>query len=84
MNSGVPSPPAMFSPNYQYLQCKYILKIGFISPFLSLSLSLFWWDWGLNSGLRICKAGTLLLKSHLQPSFSLVILEMESYLLGLS
>jgi hypothetical protein len=26
----------------------------------------FWWDWGLSSGLRICKAGTLLLEPHLQ------------------
>jgi hypothetical protein len=25
-----------------------------------------WWDWGLNSGLRVCKAGTLLLEPHLQ------------------
>jgi hypothetical protein len=26
----------------------------------------FLWDWGLNSGLCVCKAGTLLLEPHLQ------------------
>jgi hypothetical protein len=25
----------------------------------------FWWDWGLNSGLRACKAGALPLEPHL-------------------
>jgi hypothetical protein len=34
----------------------------------------FWWDWGLNSGLRVCKAGSLLLEP---PSvhFALILLE---------
>jgi hypothetical protein len=27
---------------------------------------LFWWGWGLNSGLCGCKAGALLLEPHLQ------------------
>jgi hypothetical protein len=26
----------------------------------------FWWDWGLNSGLCICKAGALQLEPHFQ------------------
>jgi hypothetical protein len=31
---------------------------------------LFWWDWGLNSGLWACKAGALLLEPHLQATSS--------------
>jgi hypothetical protein len=26
----------------------------------------FWWDWDLNSGFFTCKAGALLLESHIQ------------------
>jgi hypothetical protein len=33
---------------------------------------------GLNSGLHTCKIGTLLLESHLQSIFALVILKMGS------
>jgi hypothetical protein len=37
------------------------------------SLFLFWWNYGLNSGLCVWQSGTLLLETHLQP-----ILQMES------
>jgi hypothetical protein len=36
----------------------------------------FWWNWRLNSSLRICKAGALPLEPHLQYIFALVILDM--------
>jgi hypothetical protein len=36
-------------------------------------------DWGLNSELHTCKAGTLLLEPQLQSIFALVILEMGSH-----
>jgi hypothetical protein len=44
---------------------------------MEVGFFLFWWDRCLNSGLRACKAGALLLESH---HFALVIfLEMVSY-----
>jgi hypothetical protein len=33
---------------------------------VSLSVSLIWWGWGLNSGLNACKVGDLLLVPHFQ------------------
>jgi hypothetical protein len=30
-----------------------------------LFICLFWWDWGLKTGLWACKAGTLLIEPHL-------------------
>jgi hypothetical protein len=44
--------------------------------FMYLFIYLFWWEWGLNSGLHGCKAGVLPLESHLQSVFVLGILEM--------
>jgi hypothetical protein len=42
----------------------------------------FWWEWGLNSGLCACKAGTLLLEPHLQST--LLWLFLTNSLLGLA
>jgi hypothetical protein len=38
-------------------------------------LHYFLWDWGMNSGLHICKAGALQLESQPLVHFALVILE---------
>jgi hypothetical protein len=36
-----------------------------VSGLKFLLILFFWWDWGLNSGLRVCKAGTVLFEPHL-------------------
>jgi hypothetical protein len=45
------------------LSCEYFLLLKYI---FFLFQYFFWWDWGLNSELCICKAATLLLEPHLQ------------------
>jgi hypothetical protein len=47
--------------------------------FISCFFVLFWRDWGLNSGLHVCKVDSLLLESCLQSIFFLVILETGSW-----
>jgi hypothetical protein len=42
----------------------YPLKLGLHYTFCFVLW--FWWEWDLNSGLHICKAGVLLLEPHLQ------------------
>jgi hypothetical protein len=43
------------------------LKCSLGRSFYYLFIYLFLRDWGLNSGLHACKAGTLLLEPHLRP-----------------
>jgi hypothetical protein len=47
-------------------------KISHLFDFIKFLTELFfiWWDYSLNSGFCICKAGILLLEPHLQPIFS--------------
>jgi hypothetical protein len=53
---------------------------------LGLILLYFWWDRGLNSGLHTCKAGVLLLESHLQSTLLWLFWRwgLENYLSGLA
>jgi hypothetical protein len=39
---------------------------------LFIHFLIFCWDWGLNSGLHTCKAGTLSLEPHLQPYIHII------------
>jgi hypothetical protein len=49
-------------PGVNFVEVWMDSKVKGIADFLFIYL--FWWDWGLNSGLQTCKAVTLL--SHLQ------------------
>jgi hypothetical protein len=53
----------------------------FFSTFLIyLFIYLFWWDWGLNSGLCTCKAGSISALSVTPPvHFDLIIFDMGSH-----
>jgi hypothetical protein len=44
---------------------------------IDISSFLFWEQWGLNLGLHAYKGGALLLETHLQSIFALVIVEMD-------
>jgi hypothetical protein len=52
---------------------KQILQLVLLDTVKSVFCVCVWWGWGLNSELCTCKAGTLLLKPHLQ-SISLWLL----------
>jgi hypothetical protein len=56
---------------WDYLLCRYLGTHDCLFFF-------FCWDLDLNSGLHLCKAGTLLLKPHLQSILLWLFLEMGS------